>query len=124
MKCFHGTDLESKNSILSEGFKVLEKTNNGKHFGNGVYLTNDLEPALVYGEHIVKVEVDESLLMDIPSMEHFNQLEFTAMFHGGIEAYLKSNGFKGFKLTDVTGGLTILVYDLDIIKINQEEQTC
>lgn len=116
MKCFHGTDLDSKNSILSEGFKILEKINNGKHFGNGVYLTDKRESAFYYGEHIVEVDVDENALMNITSMKHFNEIEISAMFHGGIETYLSNNGFKGFKLTDIEGNVTILVYDLTILK--------
>lgn len=115
---FHGTTPANKKSILMSGVHIKEPVN-GQHFGAAFYCTTTKEQASSFGSAILSVEISDQLLLEIPSMDHYNQVEFQAMFSGGVAAYLRGQGLAGFILTDITGGHTVVVYDVSVIKLFQ-----
>lgn len=53
---FHGTSYENARAISDHGF-TLDNTTNGRHSGEGVYLTKSIREARQYGDHVVHAKV-------------------------------------------------------------------
>lgn len=62
MILYHGTDIKHADNIISHGFDLTKcGTGFGTTFGNGIYLTPDINVAKCYGNTILKIKIKDGI---------------------------------------------------------------
>lgn len=111
---YHRTTKERYNEIQAEGkLKITGHVTNGKHFGDGIYLTSRMEEAISYGDRVLTLDIDDTVFLCFDSLEELNKYDIQSLPIGGLAKKLKSEGFSGFSLKSVGGSTTSVLYDAD-----------
>lgn len=106
MKLFHGTN--NKQSIIKNGFNPHHKFN-GHHFGNGIYLTDNKNEALNYGQELIECEIEDNLLLEFRNMRELNDFEIRLLFNGkNFETGFDNNQI-GFILNQSDGNKLVFI---------------
>lgn len=125
MNLFHGTNKLSKENILQNGFVINENNVNGKLLGNGIYFTNRVERAKVFGKSIIKAEIDmdnikilyfEEWIDFYNSINPFRDINEVAAGEM-VKAYFVKQGHNGLSIETIDGiTYETVIYDPSIIK--------
>lgn len=115
---YHGTSIESATKIIKNGFN----SNYGR-FGTGIYLSDDIEECLRFGQTLIEttisndkiLEIDYIKLADIYTDLDIEEEEGCPEF----KDYAINLGYKGVKITYTSGESEVCIYDNAVIKSNK-----
>jgi len=115
---YHGTSTESANKIIKNGFN----SNYGR-FGTGIYLSEDIEECLRFGQTLIKTSIsgDKILVIDyIKLADIYSDLDIEEE-EGCPEfkEYAINLGYKGIKIVYDDGSSEVCIYDNSIVKSNK-----
>jgi len=105
MRLFHGTDKESKDAILKEGFKPSECSD----YGLAVYFSDNIETAKAYTfDNTVLEAFFDGFILDLQNPKHFEiykkcngntaLLNVDALKDNGIIAVFNINKIKKYEI--------------------------
>ncbi|MDC0764885.1 hypothetical protein POF51_29630 [Brevibacillus sp. AG] len=107
MKWFHGTQIESCQSILKHGFV----THDGS-YGKGVYATSSREGACIFGSSILQLVISD---------EYVTYFNFEEMKEEQIDDDFWINevnqmGIQAIAMKYISGEIELIIYDPSIIQ--------
>ena len=105
---FHGTNKSGLIGILEFGFKP-----NRGLFGEGIYFTSTKDGARIFGDQIVKVEIDHSRIHSIDFSDFFKR--YPNENDWGRAAEL---GYPAVAFFYGNGEVELVVYQADLIQTN------
>ncbi|WP_240416510.1 hypothetical protein [Paenibacillus periandrae] len=102
---YHGTNERQMKKIINSNFKPKKGL-----WGKGVYLTSSKEGAKIFGNAILKVLIDDSMVTHI-DFENFRYLDERSW-----SKEVANKGYKAIAVSYKSGETEICIFDTEIIK--------
>lgn len=123
MLWFHDTNLQAYNSIINNGFKIINSTKVNR-FGNGIYFSNIKDTSNYYGAYTIQAEANTSALE--LTIDQWNNIENSLIrkygFHyqSHVHEYIQSLGYNALCIDFHDNYKELVIYDISIINIKNK----